>query len=209
MWMAGIRRGRGGQPILRRYYALYRRSMAQPPAEIRYQRFTRAETELLADFLTGEPWPYHCGRESRGETRLRVTGGYYDGDSVRTYWIILRNERIGLIRLYDLSDSTPMFDLRIRAADRGRGIGAGALAWLTELVFTTAPGASRIEGTTRQDNIAMRRVFRRGGWVKEAHYRDAWPGGDGTVYDAIGYAILRRDWLAGTTTVPRWDDELA
>lgn len=45
--------------------------------------------------------------------------------------------------------------------------------------------------------------------MKEAHYRDAWPGADGAVYDAAGYAILRRDWESGTTTVPHWDDEPA
>ena len=95
------------------------------------------------------------------------------------------------------------------AADRGRGIGTRALAWLTEHVFTTAAGASRIEGTTRQDNVAMRRLFRRGGYVKESHYRDGWPDPDGNLHDAIGYAILRRDWLAGPTTVLRWDDEPA
>jgi hypothetical protein len=45
------------------------------------------------------------------------------------------------------------------------------------------------------------------GYVEEAHYRDAWPGDGGEVYDAVGYAILRRDWLAGTTTTPEWLDE--
>ncbi|WP_258024275.1 hypothetical protein [Streptomyces bambusae] len=52
----------------------------------------------------------------------------------------------------------------------------------------------------------MRRTFRRCGYVKEAHYRDAWPGADGTVHDAVGYAVLRRDWLSGTVTTPKWDD---
>ncbi len=181
--------------------------MTPPPAEIRYQRFAPADAELLADFLTSEPWPFHSGQEDRGDIRQGVANGDYDGDSARTYWIIAGDDRVGLIRLFDLGDSTPMFDLRLRAAARGRGIGGQALAWLTEHVFTTVPGVSRIEGTTRQDNAAMRRVFRRGGLVKEAHHRDAWPGADGAVYDAVGYAILRRDWETGTTTVPQWDDE--
>jgi RimJ/RimL family protein N-acetyltransferase len=177
--------------------------------EIRYQRFIRAETELLADFLTSQPWPFHSGTEDRTEIRQAVTRGYYDGDSAHTYWIMAGGERVGLIRLFDLADSTPMLDLRIRTAYRGRGIGGQALAWLTEHVFAAFPGAFRIEGTTRQDNVAMRRVFSRAGWVKEAHYRDAWPGQGGARHDAIGYAILRRDWESGTTTVPRWDDEPA
>ncbi|WP_435612076.1 hypothetical protein [Streptomyces sp. bgisy159] len=53
----------------------------------------------------------------------------------------------------------------------------------------------------------MRRVFRACGYVEEAHYRQAWPTEDGTVCDAVGYAILRRDWRTGTTTLPDWDDE--
>lgn len=187
----------------------YRRSVARPTAEIRYQRFTRDESELLADFLTSESWPFHSGAEDRDEIRAGVAGGYYDGGSARTYWIVAGDERVGLIRLFDLGDATPMFDLRIRAAHRGQGIGGRALGWLTGHVFAAAPGAARIEGTTRQDNTAMRRAFRRAGWVKEAHYRDAWPASGGAVYDAIGYAILRRDWESGTVTVPRWDDEPA
>ena len=183
--------------------------MPTPAVNIEYQRFTPAEAGRLADFLTAEPWPFHSGREDRGRIRQRVADGYYDSDSTRTYWIIAENEHVGFIRLFDLGDSTPMFDLRIRAAARGRGLGTRALGWLTEHVFTAEPGASRIEGTTRQDNLAMRRVFRRSGYVQEGHYRDAWPDPDGTVHDAVGYAILRRDWLSGTTTAVEWDDERA
>jgi hypothetical protein len=95
--------------------------MPTPAENIGYQRFTPAETGRLADFLTAGPWPFHSGREDRGQVRQRVADGYYDGDSTRTYWIIAENEHVGFIRLVDLGDSTPMFDLRIRAADRGRG----------------------------------------------------------------------------------------
>ena len=74
-------------------------------------------------------------------------------------------------------------------------------------MFAGFPGIRRIEGTTRQDNWAMRRAFRTCGYVKEAHYRQAWPGRDGRIYDAVGYAILRSDWQAGAITMPDWDDE--
>jgi RimJ/RimL family protein N-acetyltransferase len=100
-----------------------------------------------------------------------------------------------------------MFDLRIRAAHRGQGLGTHALRWLTSYLFTEFPGIRRIEGTTRQDNHAMRRTFRTCGYVKEAHYRQAWSAPGGTFYDAVGYAILRSDWNASTITPPQWDDE--
>lgn len=53
----------------------------------------------------------------------------------------------------------------------------------------------------------MRRVLRRCGYVKEAHYRDGWPGAEGEVHDAVGYAVLRTDWSTGAVTLPEWDDE--
>jgi RimJ/RimL family protein N-acetyltransferase len=62
----------------------------------------------------------------------------------------------------------------------------------------------RLEGQTRVDNQAMRRVFRRAGWVAEAFYRKAWPSEDGAIHDAVGYAILRDDWANGTVTPVLW-----
>jgi len=38
------------------------------------------------------------------------------------------------------------------------------------------------------DGHAMRATLLRCGYAKEAHYRDGWPGADGTVHDAVGYA---------------------
>jgi RimJ/RimL family protein N-acetyltransferase len=67
------------------------------------------------------------------------------------------------------------------------------------------PGTRRIEGQTRRDNVAMRKVFVRGGYVQEAVYRQAWPAADGTIFDGIGYAMLRGDWGTGTTTPLDWD----
>jgi RimJ/RimL family protein N-acetyltransferase len=177
--------------------------------QLDYQRWTPADTDPLADFLTGGDWPFHSGGRSRDGIVAGAASGEYDSDSARTFWITRRGDRVGLVHLWDLADPTPMFDLRVRAADRGRGIGTHALTWLTEYVFGNFPEVTRIEATTRQDNVAMRRAMRRAGYVKESHYRDAWPGDGGTVHDAIGYAILRRDWLAGSTTPVRWDDEPA
>ncbi|MGP3914469.1 GNAT family N-acetyltransferase [Nonomuraea sp. 10N515B] len=174
---------------------------------IDFSRISAGDGEVLADFLTGEEWPYHAGRQDR-ETVLRFAAeGRYDDGETRTFWVLAAGERAGLVKLQDLADDTPMFDLRVRQAWRGRGLGAAAVAWLTGYLFTELPEVLRIEGTTRQDNHAMRAVFRKSGYAKEAHYREAWPAPDGTRHDAVGYAILRRDWLSGTVTPPDWDDE--
>ncbi|MFI5545390.1 GNAT family N-acetyltransferase [Streptomyces sp. NPDC051815] len=179
--------------------------------DLTYRAYTPADAADLVAFLTTDTWPFH-GSPLVDPDRARqwIAEGRYCNDGNRTFWITAGGEDIGLVRLMDLGDSTPVFDLRIRTAHRGRGAGAHALDWLTRYLFTEFPGIRRIEGTTRRDNTAMRRTFLRCGYVKEAHYRDGWPSADGTaVHDAVGYAILRRDWLTGTTTLPAWDDEPA
>jgi RimJ/RimL family protein N-acetyltransferase len=126
--------------------------------EIEYRPFTPGDAGLLADFLTGEVWPYHgSGAPDRDAILRRVADGHYGSGSARTFWIMAGNEHAGLIWLFDLDDGTPMFDLRIRAAHRGRGLGGAAVGWLTGYLFSELPGICRIEATTRQDNEAMRR----------------------------------------------------
>lgn len=170
-----------------------------------FVRFAAGEASALADFLAGEPWPFHTiATVQRQDVLERVAGGYYDDE---TYWIVADGERAGLVRLFDLEDATPMFDVRISAAHRGKGLGRAAVRWLTDRLFGEFPPVERIEGTTRQDNVAMRRVFVRCGYVKEAHYRKAWPDASGHHHDSVGYAIIRSDWRTGVTTVPDFHDE--
>ncbi len=175
---------------------------------ITYRRVEPGDADRLVVFLTGDTWPFHGSPVVTAEkARQWIATGRFHGDDNRAFWIAVEGADAGLIRLMDLGDSTPLFDLRLRAQYRGKGIGGQALRWLTEYLFNEFPAIRRVEGNTRQDNLAMRRAFQRAGYVKEAHYREAWPTDGGEVYDAVGYAILRRDWLAGTTTTPEWHDE--
>jgi RimJ/RimL family protein N-acetyltransferase len=159
------------------------------------------DVTTLLDFLTAEEWPFHVVQKP---APAWIREQFVQGDYAAAYWIVDDGARVGLVRLMDLDDGTPLFDLRVATSARGRGVGEAAVRWLTSHVFTHYD-TNRIEGTTRQDNHAMRRVFDKTGYVKEAHYRDAWPGEEG-VQDALGYAILRRDWVAGTTTAVNWAD---
>lgn len=169
-----------------------------------FVRFDAGEAEQLADFLAGEPWPFHAvSAVEREDVLKRVAEGYY----AETYWIEVGGARAGIVRLFDLEDETPMFDLRVGSAHRGQGLGRAALRWLTDRLFGEYPHVERIEGTTRQDNAAMRRVFRRCGYVKESHYRKAWPDASGHRHDSVGYAILRHDWQTGDLTPVDFHDE--
>ncbi|NBE92952.1 GNAT family N-acetyltransferase [Nonomuraea sp. KC401] len=177
---------------------------------IEFTPYSSGDVDALADFLTGSHWPFHAGTQDAETVRQRAGSGLYWNDESRTFWVLADGERAGLVRLQDLADDTPMFDLRIRADRRGKGLGTAAVAWLTSYLFTEFPHVTRIEATTRQDNHAMRAALRRSGYAKEAHYREAWPAPDGgTPHDSVGYAVLRHDWISGTVTLPDWHDEPA
>lgn len=112
-----------------------------------------------------------------------------------------------MVVLEDLQDDeSPMFDLRLAESQRGQGIGVKVLRALCDVVFESMPNVLRIEGQTREDNIAMRKTFVRSGFLKEAHYRMGWPTADGQRMASIAYSILRDDWSSGTVTGFEWKD---
>jgi RimJ/RimL family protein N-acetyltransferase len=173
---------------------------------VRLEPLAAEHAAWLVGFLVSDSWPYHAGTVDRDLVVERLRHGYYDGPGRATFVVTVGTRRVGLVRVEDLDDPSPTFDLRIASGDRGRGLGAAALGELARWVFDTHE-VERLEGTTRQDNVAMRRTFRSVGFVKEAHYRRGWPTRDGRLLDAIGYALLRDDWREGTTTPVDWHDE--
>ena len=169
---------------------------------------TGADREALLDFFTRNEFPFHVVRRP---TREQVTGwideGAFRDEDNDSFWVDHEGlGRVGFFRLEDLTDPDPVFDLRLDGPSRGRGLGAEVLRAATAHVFTTMPGRNRFEGQTREDNIAMRRVFLRCGFVKEAHYREGWPVEGGAPVASVAYGILRRDWETGTTTTFVWED---
>lgn len=169
--------------------------------------YTPDQSAQLIDFISGEPWPMFVNANpSREMIQGWIDEGMYSAPENLIFWIMLDGQRVGIIRAHDVPKWTGL-DFRISAAYRGRGIGTAALRWITAHLFETQPEILRLEGQTRQDNTAMRAVFRRCGYVKEAHYRRAWPNQDGPPLDGIGYSMLREDWQRGTTTPVDWHDE--
>lgn len=128
-----------------------------------------------------------------------------EGDHA-TFFVVDAGEAVGVLRLDDITDDAPMFDLRLVEGARGRGIGFAAITALADHVFAQYPDVDRIEGQTREDNIAMRRVFQRAGWTKEAHYRRGWPVADAEPVASVAYAVLRSEWETGTREPLVWDD---
>ncbi len=181
--------------------------------EIIFTEFRSTEKDQLIDFLLSGYWQHHSTpRISKEKLETQYESGYFTGEGCRTFLIKDKNEDviIGVMRLFDLGsgiedDETPLFDIKIKEESRGKGIGKQALSWLTDFVFANYPNKHRFEATTRIDNTAMRRVFEHCGFVKEAHYRQAWPDAYGNRYDCTGYAILRSDWLNKTRTPVKWE----
>jgi RimJ/RimL family protein N-acetyltransferase len=171
----------------------------------------RTDADEIVAFLTGNSFPFH-GRTSYtpAQARESVAGGRFRSDDHLGFWIDVDGQRVGLAILDDLEDvaggGNPVFDLRLADRFRGRGLGVPILKELTALVFDRFPQVIRFEGQTREDNIAMRTVMLRAGFVKEAHYRDGWPVAGGEPKASVAYAILRRDWETGTTTTFVWED---
>lgn len=175
--------------------------------DIIINEFSESDIEGLIGFLTGERWSFHSTPQiTRERVSEQLKNGYFTGEGIKTFLITGGdNITIGYMRLFDLGEEndaseTPLFDIRITASMRGKGIGRKAVKWLVDYVFTNYPAKTRFEATTRADNTAMRRVFDQCGFVKEAHYRSAWPDELGNKYDCTGYAVLKEDWKNGTNT---------
>src|SRR3954452_23459192 len=156
----------------------------------------------LFDLLCTEPWAHRVKAVmTEADVREELEKGIYTNEDVLTFFIEVGGDVAGYVRTDDLGNdrSDPQLDFRLRERFRGQGIGQIALEFITREIFERYPKTIRIEGQTRQDNIAMRTVFGLGAYVMEAVYRRVWPG-NGERYDGIGYAMLRDDWVAGTTT---------
>ncbi|WP_225755413.1 GNAT family N-acetyltransferase [Actinotalea sp. Marseille-Q4924] len=168
-----------------------------------------ADRAALVELLTRNHFPFHVvPRPTVDGVERWIVSGRYDDEDHAASWVDVEGQgRVGLVVLEDLTDDAPLFDLRLAERFRGRGLAAPVLRAVTAHVFATRPRVHRFEGQTREDNVAMRRAFVRCGFVKEAHYRDGWPVEGGDPVASVAYAVLRRDWVSGTTTPVPWSDE--
>ncbi|HEY6723901.1 MAG TPA: GNAT family N-acetyltransferase [Polyangiaceae bacterium] len=151
------------------------------------------DLEALATWFPRQHWPFH-GRERVDDAwvRERAAAGYFWGAEVRSF-LAFDSERapLALLRVFDFGDVSPLVDLRVADAARGRGVGSATLGWVTSHLFESESELVRLGGYTRHDNLAMRRAFEKCGYAQEAYHRRSWPMADGTLADSVGYAALR------------------
>jgi len=162
--------------------------------------FKLSEKEKLFSMLSENDWPFHSGAKiTRQLFDAQIQNEYYTGAGIKTFLVMNKEETVGFIRLFDLGkdfqdDETPLFDLRLVKRYRGCGFGKETLEQAVDYVFETYTNKTRIEGTTRKDNLAMCKVFEACGFVNEARYRESWRAASGELLDTLGYGMLRRDW---------------
>lgn len=175
---------------------------------IEFTAMTPSDTDQVVQFLAGNHFPFHVQTAPQADTiRANIEKGRFWNPDTQGYWVTNDGDQVGMVALEDLHESdAPLFDLRLDESRRGKGLGPAVLRALCDLVFTSMPETMRFEGQTREDNIAMRKTFIRAGFLKEAHYRLAWPTNNGGHLASIAYAILRQDWESGTVTDFDWED---
>lgn len=174
---------------------------------LKFEAFNN-DLEALVSFLTSDTWQFHSTPNPDPEKiRKNFDTQLYDSDESKTFWAVDdTGVKVGLIRVYDLEDPTPVFDIRIHSAYRGMGLGTVMVNWLVDHIFTNYPQMIRIEAHTRHDNYAMRCVLHKCGFIKEAHHRNEWPDATGKRHDSVGYGKTKEDWETGTIRPILWDD---
>lgn len=108
-------------------------------------------------------------QEQKHEYRQRFdASGDWDGHYL-DYVIDVQGIAIGEVQLRHCPKTMPPkvleFGIEISPKFHSLGYGTQATISITELMF--AQGFHRISGSTSTDNIAMRRVFEKSGWIHE------------------------------------------
>lgn len=163
-----------------------------------------SERDDLIEFIVADSYPYNAIPQPSAE---QVAEWVNTGLFTETFWIARDGTRVGTLQYQDASPVHAELHIRLHTPFRGQGIGTQAIRWLIDYLFHTYPNKHRLEGWVRSDNAAMRQVFQKCGYTKEAHLRRDFPRGDGTFADKVGYGILREEWEQGVHIAVPSDDE--
>jgi RimJ/RimL family protein N-acetyltransferase len=96
------------------------------------------------------------------------------------------------LRKCDLTRPDGALEMGIEIAEELHGKGLGTLALIEGARYAFAQGAHRIEGSTAENNYAMRRAFEKAGWKFEGVLRALFIE-DGVPQDYYSYAITKFD----------------
>ena len=124
-----------------------------------------------------KPEEFERACEIRNLTKESSKERFYKGFSASGSWsdhyqhlaVDLNGELIGDVQLRKCDFTRPegAWDMGIEISPelQGKGLGTRALGLVAEYVFSN--GAHRVEGSTDESNLAMRRAFEKAGWKFE------------------------------------------
>lgn len=127
--------------------------------------------------------------------RVERSGSFAEGELLLA--VEADGRLVGEVQARQPRDGLPpgVFELGVELfdpGDRGRGLGAEAVALMTSLLFTRL-GAHRVQASTDLENRSMRDVLRRLGFAEEGILRGFMPSEDGP-RDYAMYAMTKDDW---------------
>jgi RimJ/RimL family protein N-acetyltransferase len=96
------------------------------------------------------------------------------------------------LRKCDATRPTGALEMGIEIAEELRGKGFGSQALVAGAQYAFAQGAHRIEGSTAENNIGMRKAFEKAGWKFEGVLRALFIE-DGVPQDYYSYSITKFD----------------
>lgn len=158
------------------------------------------ELDRLVEVATAAPLGdgTHWGPRERDElaARIRESGDWTPG-GVLTFAVESDGRLVGEVQARNRSGASPpgVFDLGVEVyaeTDRGRGLGASAVAEISGHLFREEE-AIRVQLTTDVANAPMRRVAERLGFGFEGVLRGFMPTDDGP-RDYAMYGMTRSDW---------------
>jgi RimJ/RimL family protein N-acetyltransferase len=178
---------------------------------ISFKEFSNKDNKPLVDFLASEIWPFNVTSKLTSTKVMEwIKNDKFIKPENKAYWIILDNEkRIGLICLYDVSDTLmmyPEFEMWISSSSRTSEILKKIIQSFISDFFNKHKEAIGILTQMRQDDSIIRQVYHQCAFTKEGHRRKSWPSDIGMYYDSVEYAILREDWEQRKVTPVDWND---
>jgi RimJ/RimL family protein N-acetyltransferase len=131
-------------------------------------------------------------RRQRFINRLEKPGEWFD------HYLHLAIENDGVLvgdfqlRYCDRTTPPGAWDMGLELAEEERGKGLGTQALIAGAHYAFENGAHRVEGSTDENNIAMRKAFEKAGWKFEGVLRALFIE-DGVPHDYYSYAITKFD----------------
>lgn len=96
------------------------------------------------------------------------------------------------LRHCDYTAPSGAWDMGLELAEESRGKGIGTQALIAGAQYAFEHGAHRVEGSTDENNLAMRKAFEKAGWRFEGVLKALFIE-DGQPHDYYSYAITKFD----------------